>query len=81
MCSFWALCLDTSKFSLSKDPISCDLQGRYDDGIDFVSILGWVNGALFETDPQYIDYRFGFCSLILLDMRRKSCDGRVLQFG
>ena len=71
----------TSKFSLSKDPMSCDFQGRYNDGIECVSILGWASGPLFETDPQCSNYRFGFFNLILQDLRKKSCDGRVLQFG
>jgi len=70
-----------SEFSLSKDRISCDLKGRNNDGVGFFSILGWANTALFETDPQCLDCRFGFCSLIIQGIRKQYPNGRVLQFG
>ena len=72
-------CLGTfaSEFSLSKDPLSCGLQSRYNDGVGIFRILGWANNALFESGPQCLDCRFGFRSLILRGIRKQFPNGRV----
>ena len=49
--------------------------------VGFFNLLGWANTVLFESDPQCLDCRFGFHSLILQGIRKQFLDGRVLQFG
>jgi len=65
LCHVLFLGIFTSKCCCTKDLVCCDLKSRHNNGVDVLSVLSGVDGALLEpeTDFQCTDCRLCFSKI------------------